>query len=230
MLQAVRYNVPERYPEARQTLSNLTSRITTAAAGDDFVGTRIENISGLAEGYREIGAYDDIRPGDGDLSTFVPLQPLPVQTCTGSTSVGTNADLYLTRDCCILLDLKDTLAGTATLNWSKDTAINSWTGVTVSGNPQRVTELNLASGNLNGTIRAGLGRLHGLTSLDLSGNALTGSIPAVLGDLPGLATLRLSGNSLSGCIPVALRDLETNDLAALGISFCDMLTPPPLAE
>ena len=74
------------------------------------------------------------------------------------------------------------------------------------------------------------GAISRLKLLDLSGNALTGSIPAVLGDLPGLATLRLSGNSLSGCIPVALRDLETNDLAALGISFCDMLTPPPLAE
>jgi Leucine-rich repeat (LRR) protein len=102
--------------------------------------------------------------------------------------------------------------------------------VTLSGTPQRVTGLALASGNLNGTIPAGLGRLHGLTSLDLSGNALTGSIPAVLGDLPGLATLRMSGNSLSGCIPVALRDLETNDLATLGISFCDMLTPPTLSE
>ena len=102
--------------------------------------------------------------------------------------------------------------------------------MTLSGTPQRLTGLSLASSDLNGTIPAGLGRLNGLTSLDLSGNALTGSIPAALGDLPELATLRLSGNSLNACIPVALRDVETNDLAALGISFCDMLTPPPLAE
>ncbi len=230
VLQAVRHGVDECHPEFSQTLANLTSRITTAAGSDAFADQRVANVSELTQLYQDIGAYRDISPDDGSSNVFTPAAPLPVQVCTGSTSVGTTANFPLTRDCSILLDLKDTLAGTASLNWSKDTAINSWTGVTVSGTPQRVTGLALASGNLNGTIPAGLGRLHGLTSLDLSGNALTGSIPAVLGDLPGLATLRMSGNSLSGCIPVALRDLETNDLATLGISFCDMLTPPTLSE
>ena len=46
-------------------------------------------------------------------------------------------------------------------------------------------------------------------------------------DLPALATLRLSGNAFSGCIPPALRDVTTNDLASVGLSYCDMLTPPP---
>ncbi len=183
VLQAVRHGVDECHPEFSQTLANLTSRITTAAGSDAFADQRVANVSGLTQLYQDIGAYRDITPDDGSSNVFTPAAPLPVQV---STSVGTTANFPLTRDCSILLDLKDTLAGTASLNWSKDTAINSWTGVTLSGTPQRVTGLALASGNLNGTLPAGLGRLHGLTSLDLSGNALTGSIPAVLGDLPGL--------------------------------------------
>ena len=139
-------------------------------------------------------------------------------------------DIYLTRDCSILLDLKYTLAGTATLNWSKNTAIANWTGVALSGTPQRVTGLDLSSQSLTGAILPGLGRLHRLTSLDLSGNSLTGSIPAILEDLPALATLRLSGNAFSGCIPPALRDVTTNDLASVGLPYCDMLTPPPAPD
>ena len=228
---ALRYGLDESEEEYSQTLTNLTSRITTAAAGDDFAGQRIVNISGLNQHYRDAGAYSDITPSNGDGSPFIPLQPLPVQTCAGLASGGTEVDgivdIYLTRDCSILLGLKYTLAGTATLNWSKNTAIASWTGVALSGTPQRVTGLDLSSQSLTGAILPGLGRLHRLTSLDLSGNSLTGSIPAILEDLPALATLRLSGNAFSGCIPPALRDVTTNDLASVGLSYCDMLTPPP---
>ena len=35
-------------------------------------------------------------------------------------------------DCAILLAAKDTLRGTETLNWSADTAIDDWEGITVS--------------------------------------------------------------------------------------------------
>ena len=227
VLQAVRYNLRRDHPEAAQTLANLTSRITTAVAGDDFADTRIESIGDLAGSYRTMGAYSDIRPADGDPSAYTPSQPLPVQVCAGSASIGAGAGLQLLRDCSILLDLKDALAGTATLNWSKNTAIASWTDVTVSGNPQRVTALALASSSLDGAIPAALGRLHGLLSLDLSSNSLTGSIPAALGNIPELTTLRLSGNSFSGCIPPTLRDVATNDLASIGLSYCDMPPPSP---
>ena len=99
--------------------------------------------------------------------------------------------------------------------------------MTTGGTPERVTGVSLPSGSLNGIISADLGNLTGLTTLDLSSNSLTGVIPAGLGNLPELATLRLSGNSLSGCIPSALRDVATNDLASVGLSYCDMLTAPP---
>ena len=226
-MRAVRYGVGEDNSEYQQALTNLKSRITTATSSDSFADERIASVSGLTQHYHDVGAYGDITPEDDDRSTFAPAMPLPVQVCKDGTSVGNTTETALIRDCSVLLDLKGTLAGTASLDWSKDTAIADWTGITVGGTPKRVTALALASSSLDGIIPAGLERLHGLTSLNLSNNQLTGAIPASLGALSDLSTLRLSSNAFSGCIPPALRDVTTNDLANVGLSYCDMLTPPP---
>ena len=101
----------------------------------------------------------------------------------------------LVRDCETLLAVRDTLRGTGALNWSVDTTITDWDGVTVEGTPGRVTRLSLPSKSLTGTIPAGLGRLD-------------------------LTTLKLAGNSLTGCIPPALREFATNDLDDLGLPDC----------
>ena len=45
----------------------------------------------------------------------------------------------LVRDCAILLAAKDTLRGTATLDWSASTAVADWTGITLAGTPPRVS-------------------------------------------------------------------------------------------
>ena len=123
-----------------------------------------------------------------------------------------------------LLAARDTLAGTATLNWSVDTAITNWDGVTVSSTtPKNVTGLDLSEESLSGSIPSELGDLLELTRLDLSDNSLTGEIPRELGNLTNLTELRLSGNNLTGCIPEALRDVEDHDLALLTLPYCDEL-------
>ena len=179
---AVRYGVPEGDPEHSQTLANLKSRITTAATTDKFAGKRIANVSGLNTYYRDIGAYGDITPGDGKSDTFTPAQPPAKLTCANGTAVASpNANRGLVHDCEALLAAKDTLRGTASLNWSASTAITGWAGVTVSGTPKRVTQVRLSNKGLSGTLPAALGELSALTALDLSRNSLTGSIPAELG-------------------------------------------------
>ena len=223
MTQAVRHGVDPEHPEYLQTLANLRTRISDTTADDGV--DRADNVSGLSKIYQDMGAYGDLMPEDGDRGTFKPSPPLPVQECSESRSVEREGRL-LVRDCSVLLDLKDTLKGTATLNWSKDTALSRWTGITTGGTPQRVTGLSLASSNLNGSIPTGLERLSALTTVDLSGNSLTGTVPMFLVRLP-LDTVRISGNSLSGCIPAALRDVTTHDLASVGLSYCDRLTAPP---
>ena len=174
----MRVGAPAGDPEHTQTLANLTSRITTAAANDAHATTRVANVSGLQQKYRDMGAYGDITPGDGQTTTFTPAQPPAAPTCTGGTAVTTpNDNRGLVRDCETLLAAKDTLRGTATLDWATSTAIGSWEGITTGGTPSRVTELDLASESLTGTIPAGLGNLFELTTLNLSSNQLTGDIP-----------------------------------------------------
>ena len=222
---AVRYGADENDPEHTQTLANLKSRVTAAAA-DDFADDRIGNVSGLTQYYRDIGAYGDITPDDGSTATFTPAQPPPAMTCAGGTAVTSPAvNRGLVHDCQALLSAKDALRGTASLNWAAGTAISSWTGVTTGGTPSRITGLALASQSLDGSVPADLGSLFELTSLDLSNNSLTGAITHELGWLFNLTTLRLSGNSLTGCIPVALEGVATNDLSSLNLLYCQPPAP-----
>ena len=138
-------------------------------------------------------------------------------SCDSGTAVSNPADNPgLVGDCAVLLAVKDTLRGTATLNWSADTAISSWTGVTVRGEPQRVTELQLQNSSLNGTIPARLAELQKLEWLYLYGNALTGAIPAELGSLEDMEHLYLHSNQLTGTIPRALGSLS--NLSTLGLN------------
>ena len=228
-VQAVRYGVLEGVPEQTQTLANLKSRIATAAASDDFANARIEDPSGLTQYYRDIGAYDDITPGDGSTATFTPAQPPAPYNCTNSTSVvSPNDNRGLVYDCEVLLAAKDTLRGTATLDWAATSVITGWEGITTGGTRSRVTKVLLPSESLSGSIPASLGRLFGLTKLDLSGNSLSGEIPKELGWLENLEELKLSGNEFTGCIPVALKDVPTNDLISLNLPYCHPPAPQNL--
>ena len=228
VVQAIRDDTPEGDPEHTQTLANLTSRITTAAAADGQATARATTVGGLQQKYRDMGAYGDITPGDGATTTFTPAQPPAAPTCTNGTVFADPADnRELVKDCQALLAAKDTLRGTATLNWSTGTAMSSWTGVTTGGTPTRVTGLSLASTSMTGTIPPEIGHLLELTTLNLKSNSLTGDIPSELGWLDQLTELRLSGNTLTGCIPLNLRSVATNDLSSLNLPYCE---PPALSN
>lgn len=147
-----------------------------------------------------------------------PATPTPAPTPTPTCSQAT---LGLAEDCETLLAIKATLAGTATLNWSADTAPASWDGVTVSGTPPRVTGLDLASRGLTGTVPPALGNLRELRVLRLNGNQLTGRIPSRLGQLTALTDVQVQANQLTGCAPPAWRAAATK---LGGLPYC----PPPL--
>ena len=124
---------------------------------------------------------------------------------TCSTAISNNADLV--SDCEALLASRDTLAGVGSLNWSADVAMGDWDGITLSGTPSRVTEIDLYSNGLKGSIPSDLGDLDKLEVLDLSSNDLSGSIPPELGNLTNLEDLELQYNDLSGSIPSELGNL-----------------------
>ena len=114
----------------------------------------------------------------------------------------------LIDDCALLLRSRDTLAGTAALNWSEGTPLEDWDGVTVGGDPERVTGLRLAAFGLSGSIPLRLGLIDELRDVDLRNNRLTGEIPWSLGTLTELRGLFLDGNQLRGEIPPALGNLR----------------------
>ena len=66
----------------------------------------------------------------------------------------------LVSDCDALLEARDTLAGSGSLNWSTGASIGQWVGVTVIGSPLRVTKLTLGRKGLAGEIPEGVGQPH----------------------------------------------------------------------
>ena len=136
------------------------------------------------------------------------------QTCAeGSTAVN-NRGAALATDCTTLLGLKDTLRGTASLNWATTLNMDSWDGITVEGTPARVTWLQLRYKGLTGSLPTALTSLTGLTVLTLEFSQLSGSIPN-LSALTSLTYLSFKDNQLSGTIPAlsALTNLTTLDLS-----------------
>ena len=176
---------------------------------DEDLPMLLTDANQLRQYFTAVGAYDE--------TDLPPVQPPP--PCGLAVPDQAN-DPGLMRDCITLLAAKDTLRGSAALNWSVNTDITSWDGVTTGGTPSRVTKLLLPSESLSGGIPGELGDLYGLTHLNLSSNSLTGQIPWELGNLSNLREIRLSGNSLTGCIPPALKDVTTNDLSSLNLLYC----------
>ncbi len=137
----------------------------------------------------------------GDVHGSVTFTVIGNSICSnGAVADATN--LGLLDDCEALLEARDTLDGTGTLNWSETTPISQWDGVSLGGTPRRVPRLDLAGKGLGGTIPSVLGRLSMLTHLNLRSNdGLTGEIPSELGYLSNLKVLNLHSNSHSGSIP-----------------------------
>ena len=82
--------------------------------------------------------------------------------CVAGGAVVDTTNFGLMSDCDSLLAARDTLAGTASLNWAADTPITQWDGVIVGGTPKRVRGLSLEDGGLTGEIPTELGSLANL--------------------------------------------------------------------
>ena len=152
------------------------------------------------------------------------------QTCTetdtavsgiSGTKVVSGRHNDIVDDCTTLLGLKDTLRGTATLNWAKTLVMSSWDGITVEGETTpRVTKLSLPRyfdyGNqLTGTI-PDLSDLSSLHWLILTGNQLSGSLTGT--HFPtSLRRLSLGNNQLTGTIP-DLSSLSSLTSLTLGVN------------
>ena len=157
-------------------------------------------------------------------------------TCTAAdtavTAVNPDDPSALAAECSALLAVKDTLRGTAALNWASTVSMGSWDGIFLRTGNSNVAQIHLPSAGLTGTI-PDLSALTSVSTVNLSGNELTGEIPSgfpasvtnltlaanrLTGGIPDLSSLtsltylRLSANELSGSIPATLSALNSLQL------------------
>ena len=173
-----------------------------------------------------------------DAGSMTPNSVIEAQSvCENSVAVPdpTN-NPGLVSDCEALLAARDTLADSGSLDWADNTPIVEWEGITVGGTPERVTELYLRGGKINGEISPELGNLTGLKSLRLVIVPLRGGIPSELGNISSLERLELLSLStfglggLSGAIPAELGNLSNLRRLAIGGTQLSGELPPELGS
>ena len=163
--------------------------------------------------------------GTGPWSETLVGTPEAPSACVTGGAVSDVTNTGLVADCEALLEARDVLVGSGSLNWSAGTPIAQWEGVTLRGTPERVGWLDLRAKGLDGSIPAELGQLSNLTYLNLRTNDLTGTIPASLGNFAKLRVLNLNGNDLTGTIPEELGNLAS--LREMWLHANDLTGPIP---
>ena len=194
-------------------------------------GTLNYQLTGLTEGI----PYDlQVRAvsaaGDGPWSPPFTGTPEPVSVCIVDGAVADGSNTGLVSDCETLLEIRDTLDESATLNWAANTPITEWDGVRFRGMPERVSELRLSLNRFSGKIPHEVGNLTSLRGLHLGGNRLTGEIPKELGNLTNLEVLDLSPNQLFGEIPPELGNLANLQWLSLNGNRLNGEIPPELGN
>ena len=213
---------------------------TVLYENDDAEGTNSQIEAILEPGIYTIEAttYEEGVTGEFELEVFVVSTSR--ELCSNGRAVSDpDNNIALLIDCSSLLDMKYSLLAEPPLNWSADLPMEEWEGVTLGGEPLRVTELRLVERGLAGRVSGDFDNLVGVQRLILTGNSLTGTMPwpggkeslDVLelgsnrfggamhrpwGGFTNLEVLAVYDNKLEGEIPWQLGDLE--NLSALVLS------------
>ncbi|CAI9097326.1 OLC1v1033720C1 [Oldenlandia corymbosa var. corymbosa] len=106
--------------------------------------------------------------------------------------------------------------GIITHSWNDSVHFCKWVGVTCGHLHQRVTNLNLSSLGLVGSLSPHVGNLTFLSGINLELNSFRGPIPSEIGNLFRLRHLNLTNNSFSGELPPQLSNCSNLVLLRLG--------------
>ncbi|XP_065864577.1 putative receptor-like protein kinase At3g47110 isoform X3 [Euphorbia lathyris] len=113
------------------------------------------------------------------------------------SDINTDGDALLALKAHIINDPKNLLSS----NWSKDTSICNWIGITCGIRHHRVRGIRLTNMSLTGTIPPQIGNLSFLVNFSLLNNSFHGFLPIELSNLHRLKFLKLGFNFFNGVIP-----------------------------
>ncbi|XP_065864566.1 probable LRR receptor-like serine/threonine-protein kinase At3g47570 isoform X1 [Euphorbia lathyris] len=113
------------------------------------------------------------------------------------SDINTDGDALLALKAHIINDPKNLLSS----NWSKDTSICNWIGITCGIRHHRVRGIRLTNMSLTGTIPPQIGNLSFLVNFSLLNNSFHGFLPIELFNLHRLKFLKLGFNFFNGVIP-----------------------------
>ncbi|OMP09447.1 hypothetical protein COLO4_05465 [Corchorus olitorius] len=145
----------------------------------------------------------------------------------------TAAETNITTDQFSLLEFKDQILDPRNFlssNWSSNSSVCNWVGVSCNSRHGRVSILDLSEMGLSGSISPYLGNLSFLVSLNLRGNNFHGSLPQELAKLRRLQLIDLSFNAFNGEIPSWLGALTQVKNLVLRNNNLTGKIPPTLAN
>ena len=114
-------------------------------------------------------------------------------------------------------------------NWSTDTPLRNWVGITLNS-AGRVIEIDLNRKELSGTIPPEIQYFPYLRLLRLDYNSLRGRIPPEIGKLTELRRLDLDGNHFTGPIPPEFGNLIKLEVLWMGSNGMSGPIPPEFGK
>ncbi|XP_065848551.1 probable LRR receptor-like serine/threonine-protein kinase At3g47570 isoform X3 [Euphorbia lathyris] len=114
-----------------------------------------------------------------------------------TSNISADKDALLALKAHITDDPQNLLAS----NWSKDTSVCDWIGITCGTRHLRVRGIRLRNMSLTGTIPPQIGKLSFLVNFSLPFNFFHGSLPVELSNLRRLKLFVLTNNHFNGIIP-----------------------------
>jgi hypothetical protein len=156
--------------------------------------------------------------------------PTPTTVAGGAFTSCADVTEIPQTECQALVDLYNSTNGpgwTNSAGWLQTDTPCSWNRVTCNG--PRISELNLSSYNLRGTIPTSIGNLN-LDGLYMSNNRISGTIPSGIGNMSYLRRLYLNENQLTGSIPTSLGNLTDLEILELKYNQLSGTIPSSLAN
>ena len=129
----------------RARVASETTETTVTPTVNHSAASYVIKLGGLTDTDGVVSLNDgsnvitvDVTAEDGETTqTYTVAVARGPSPCVTGGAVSDSTNTGLVSDCDALLAVKDTLAGTASLNWSADTSIASWEGLTLLGTPER---------------------------------------------------------------------------------------------